>query len=110
MSGPPSDDLKTYKGDGDWFKIYYWGPKNDVEWLDYNQTQVNFTVPLTTPPGPYLLRIEQFMPTQSQNYTQWYVNCAHVNVMGPGGGDLRTAGTAKFPGTYEISDPGMCND
>jgi hypothetical protein len=88
--------------------------------------QVNFTIPLTTPPGRYLVRIEQFMPTTQANYSQWYVNCAHVNIVGPGGGKfeaIQTApfsnailrkitrvgaptGFAKFPGTYKISDPG----
>lgn len=38
------------------------------------------------------------------NYSQWYVNCAHVNVIGPGGGT--PAGFAKFPGTYVVDDPG----
>jgi hypothetical protein len=51
------------------------------------------------------MRIEQFMPTPSANYTQWYVNCAHVNIIGPGGGT--PSGFARFPGTYNISDPGL---
>jgi hypothetical protein len=50
------------------------------------------------------MRIEQFMPTHMFNYTQWYVNCAHVNVIGPGGGTPTEF--ARFPGTYDINDPG----
>jgi hypothetical protein len=50
------------------------------------------------------MRIEQFMPTHMVNYTQWYVNCAHVNIMGTGGGT--PTGFAKFPGTYDIDHPG----
>jgi hypothetical protein len=45
------------------------------------------------------------MPTNTFGYTQWYVNCAHLNIIGPGGGTPQ--GFAKFPGTYEVDDPGM---
>jgi hypothetical protein len=51
-----------------------------------------------------LLRIEQWMPTQLSNYSQWYVNCAHVNIIGPGGGTPTEF--AKFPGTYVVDEPG----
>lgn len=37
--------------------------------------KVNFTIPLTTPPGSYLLRFEQF---PFDPYLQFYVNCAHI--------------------------------
>jgi hypothetical protein len=50
------------------------------------------------------MRIEQFMPTSTTNYSQWFVNCAHVNIVGPGGGV--PTGFAKFPGTYHRNDPG----
>lgn len=36
--------------------------------------QFNFSIPLTTPPGKYLMRIEQFWPTDLYNYSQWFVN------------------------------------
>ncbi|KAK4112025.1 lytic polysaccharide monooxygenase [Canariomyces notabilis] len=94
MSRAPKDDLASYRGDGDWFKIAYGGPANNTNWL-------------TTPPGKYLLRIEQFMPLPDMyNWTaQWYINCAHVNIIGPGGGT--PTGFARFPGTYEQKDPGI---
>lgn len=46
------------------------------------------------------------MPTSSFNYTQWYVNCAHVNIVGSGTGLLEGYDYAQFPGTYDIMDPG----
>lgn len=46
------------------------------------------------------------MPTAYFNDTQWYVNCAHVNIIGSGGGSLEGYDFAKFPGTYDIMDPG----
>lgn len=32
LSRAPKDDLKSYQGDGDWFKIAYAGPKSNTEW------------------------------------------------------------------------------
>ena len=32
LSRAPSDDLQSYKGDGDWFKIAYAGPSDDRTW------------------------------------------------------------------------------
>jgi len=37
-------------------------------------------------------------------YSQWYINCAHVNIIGPGGGTPTEF--ARFPGTYTDDDPG----
>lgn len=32
LSRAPNDDLYSYKGDGDWFKIAYAGPVDDLTW------------------------------------------------------------------------------
>jgi hypothetical protein len=32
LSRAPNDDLKSYRGDGDWFKIAYAGPLDDQNW------------------------------------------------------------------------------
>jgi hypothetical protein len=48
--------------------------------------QLNFTIPQTTPPGKYLVRVEHFNISPDYNGTQMYVNCAQVDVSGPGGG------------------------
>lgn len=50
------------------------------------------------------MRIEQFMPTNRTGYLQFYVNCAFVNIMGPGGGNPTEF--VRFPGTYTDEDPG----
>lgn len=66
---------------------------------------MNFTIPKTTPPGKYLVRVEHFNISPYYNGTQQFINCAHVEVTGPGGG---TPGpTIKFPGGYDITDPGI---
>lgn len=32
LSRAPNDELRSYKGDGDWFKIAYAGPSDDRHW------------------------------------------------------------------------------
>lgn len=141
MSRAESGNVKSYRGDGEWFKVAYFGPQNDTLWKPLGNRmslvmgptfrfithsnrsaitvglfeagtdgclQFNFTVPQTTPPGQYLLRIEQFMPSFFVGYVQSYINCAQINVIGPGGGSPESAGTARFPGTYTSEDPGEC--
>jgi hypothetical protein len=44
------------------------------------------------------------MPTAHTGYLQFYVNCAFVNIIGPGGGTPTEF--VKFPGTYQDEDPG----
>jgi hypothetical protein len=105
MSKAPNDDIENYIGDGDWFKIAYWGPTSDTQWSSYNQVSLNFSIPKTTPPGKYLLRAEHFWPLKPPTSIQWYVNCAQINVVGPGGGT--PTNFAKFPGTYQATDPGI---
>ncbi|KAF2469273.1 uncharacterized protein BDR25DRAFT_229129, partial [Lindgomyces ingoldianus] len=104
---PEGKTLADYAGDGDWFKIASAGAASDTAWKLASITikEYNFTIPRTTPPGKYLLRIEQMWPLPGLGSAQFYVNCAHVNVMGPGGAGTPTE-FAKFPGTYDLMDPG----
>lgn len=44
------------------------------------------------------------MPTAHTGYLQFYINCAFVNIIGPGGGTPTEFVT--FPGTYQDDDPG----
>ncbi|KAK3302920.1 glycoside hydrolase [Chaetomium strumarium] len=106
LSRAHNDDLKSYRGDGNWFKIAYAGPLDDQHWSLYPfVSDFNFTIPKTTPPGKYLMRIENFMPTNTSSYQQFYINCAFVNIIGPGGGTPTEF--VKFPGTYVPEDPGL---
>ncbi|KAF2257601.1 hypothetical protein CC78DRAFT_549787 [Lojkania enalia] len=115
LSKAPTDDLDAYKGDGDWFKILQVvgeeaqspgkllntmaGDEIDLVWGMYQAQSWNFTIPRTTPPGKYLLRMEHFY-SRSPNEVQFYTNCAQVEIMGPGGG---TPGPlVKIPGVYKV--------
>lgn len=38
LSRAPKDDLTSYRGDGDWFKIAYAGPEDDNNWRLYHRS------------------------------------------------------------------------
>ncbi|KAF2116012.1 hypothetical protein BDV96DRAFT_598796 [Lophiotrema nucula] len=79
LAKPPSGvALESWAGDdGEWFKIAGFGAINSTKWVIDHQ--------------------EGFYP-----YTQFYVNCAHVNIIGPGGGMPSTF--ARFPGAYNYTE------
>ncbi|KAF9732542.1 hypothetical protein PMIN06_005606 [Paraphaeosphaeria minitans] len=101
-----SADPASDAGDGDWFKIYYLGPSSNTTWTTERATQINFTIPLATPPGAYLLRLELPFPIKDwPGHSQWYVNCAHVRIVGDGTG---TPGpTIRIPDDYTSFDEGI---
>jgi hypothetical protein len=41
LSKVPNDDFKTYKGEGNWFRAAYAGPKNNRERKPYMQKDVS---------------------------------------------------------------------
>ncbi|KAJ4289071.1 hypothetical protein N0V90_011413 [Kalmusia sp. IMI 367209] len=99
------EDLSKYDGKGDWFKIAYAGPKNDTTFRLEGELEMRFLVPTKTPPGKYLMRMEQFLPHREIGQTQWFVNCAHINIVGEGGG---TPGPfIRFPDGYKDEDPSL---
>ncbi|KAF2262129.1 hypothetical protein CC78DRAFT_546012 [Lojkania enalia] len=99
------ESLNDYDGSGDWFKIAYAGPKNSTTWTLYYQYAMNFTVPETTPPGKYLMRMEQFMPSARKGGCQFFVSCAHVEIVGQGGG--KPTQFTRFPNAYSIDEPSV---
>lgn len=64
-----------------------------LEYLTCNLSQFTFKLPTTTPPGQYLLRIESAQITASFNSTQRFVQCAQIDVEGPGGGKCPRLGS-----------------
>jgi len=110
LARAPNDDLTNFSGiDGDWFKIAELLAKTDNSWVvqKYDQRIVNFTIPANTPPGKYLLRFEHMSPRSYFMQTQFFLNCAQVNIIGPGGGSLDGYPFAKFPGAYDYMHPGI---
>ncbi|KAF2658531.1 lytic polysaccharide monooxygenase, partial [Lophiostoma macrostomum CBS 122681] len=71
--------LMDYQAGGDWLKIHERGPDNHTRWfMPENWTQYNFTLPVTTPSGYYLLRPESIYPHSQFTTTQFYMNCAQI--------------------------------
>jgi hypothetical protein len=110
---PNGTTIKEYDGSGRWFKFGSVGlnPKNTtVDWLgssQYRKEAVNpsFTIPVKTPPGEYLLRMESTYPRALPNYAQFYAACAHVSVKGAGGGHPPTG--VKVPEDFPPNHPGL---
>ncbi|KAK4461702.1 family 61 putative glycoside hydrolase [Cladorrhinum samala] len=104
-------DVRDYDGSGDWFKVYQLGtmmPWNgtDQGWLTRDKKNFQFRLPAEIPAGQYLMRIEQMSVHPPYRQKEWYVQCAHLNIMSNYNG--RAPGpTIRFPGGYKISDPAI---
>lgn len=116
LSRSTTENLDEYEGDGEWYKIGSLGAKNDTWWLTRDQTGMNFTIPRSTSPGKYLLRVEHLYVRSAFNTTQFYIECAQIEVLEPIGAKAESGGVAKmpgpeymvkFPGAYDLNDPGM---
>jgi hypothetical protein len=71
--------------------------------LTTRKRQYNFTIPVTTPPGKYLLRFEHVFPNEDN--AQFFLNCAQIEVVNDG--EVGTPGPlAKLPGAYTRGQPG----
>jgi hypothetical protein len=111
LSQSTTADVSSYQGDGDWFKIASFGALNDSWWQTRDQTGMNFTLPFTTPPGEYLLRVEHLYVRYPMGTTQFYINCAQIHVLpAKEGVESRVPGSkymVRFPGAYQLSDEGI---
>ncbi|KAI9150071.1 hypothetical protein HJFPF1_09825 [Paramyrothecium foliicola] len=117
LSKAPNDDLDSYTGDGDWFKILnvvnrteqsvdftdpYYKPHSDplrYPWGTFLASSWNFTIPSTTPAGKYLLRWEHIFPNPEDS--QFFVNCAHVEILNDGDNIGTPGPLVKIPGVYQ---------
>ncbi|SPO05362.1 related to cellulose binding protein CEL1 [Cephalotrichum gorgonifer] len=114
MSKAPGT-AKSYKGDGDWFKVYslttsnltadpiWWAPFVD----NVGITTFTFTLPTDLPPGQYLMRAEGLALHSAGEYggAQFYIGCAQLDVTGSGNGS--PGPLVKFPGAYNGYEPGI---
>ncbi|EWG49240.1 murein transglycosylase [Fusarium verticillioides 7600] len=103
-------DVKSYKGDGDWFKIMEEGVCNTGgdftkdAWCNYDAASFDVKIPQGTPNGEYLLRVEHIGVHRSHvNQPEHYVSCAQVKVTGGSDGTV-DAEMVKFPGAYKDTD------
>lgn len=104
LSKAENGDLKSYRGDGDWFKIKNYGTTDGRTWDIHNKGSLNVTIPKSTPPGKYLLRTEYIayhQEPEAQRY-EFYLACTQLDISGPGGG--MPGPLVKFPGAYDMFD------
>jgi hypothetical protein len=107
---------EEYEGEGDWTKIYtltyslnasYGASDGILKWATYKAQTFNFLLPLSTPPGEYLLRAEGLAlhAAHKANNAQFYVGCAQIRVIGEGKGV--PGPTTRFPGGYRWNSVGV---
>jgi len=112
LSRSTEHDVRDYDGGGNWFKIAYFGALNDTWWSTRDQTGMNFTIPASTPPGQYLLRVEHLYVRYPFGTTQFYIACAQIDVRPPRSAVVERTPSeeymARFPGAYHLTDEGEC--
>ncbi|KAJ3032505.1 hypothetical protein HDV00_007443 [Rhizophlyctis rosea] len=108
--GKAPGDVTQWDGSGaNWFKIWEKAQtgvtSSGLQW-DTTSSQVTFKIPSATPPGQYLLRIEQIglHSAGSAGGAQFYISCAHIQVTGSGSGN---PSKVSLPGAYKATDPGL---
>ncbi|KAJ0151908.1 putative endo-beta-1,4-glucanase D, partial [Colletotrichum tanaceti] len=114
LSKAPSA-VNTYKGDGDWFKIYDLTTTEITEaglqWGSYTGgsglRNFTFTLPAEVPTGEYLVRAEHIglHGAGTKGGAQFYIACAQISVTGAASGT--PAPTVKLPGAYTGDEPGI---
>jgi hypothetical protein len=98
---PEGQGVRQYDGSGEWVKIFTLGlemrheqfPDYPVHWKARNSPdprdliaaspppRIKFTIPTQTPPGDYLMRMDQiWLRYFGSNDTQFYNSCAHLRV------------------------------
>ncbi|KAF8200230.1 glycosyl hydrolase family 61-domain-containing protein [Pholiota molesta] len=103
--GKAPSTAATWDGSGaNWFKIAEWGATfNPFSFADFNAAQLTTTIPTNTPPGEYLVRIEQDA-LHVAGAPQFYVSCAQIKITGSGTG---TPSKVSIPGYVAANDPGL---
>ncbi|KXH30463.1 glycosyl hydrolase family 61 [Colletotrichum salicis] len=114
LSKAPSG-VASYKGDGDWFKVYELSTSNITEaglqWATYvNNAGIHnftFTLPKEVPTGEYLMRAEHIglHGAGTKGGAQFYIACAQISVTGTS--TETPSPVVKFPGVYTGEEPGL---
>ncbi|XP_006464123.1 hypothetical protein AGABI2DRAFT_194696 [Agaricus bisporus var. bisporus H97] len=105
--GKAPGSVASWDGSGNaWFKIAEWGATfNPFQFTDYNLNRLTTTIPANTPPGEYLVRIEQ-VGLHVAGAPQFYISCAQIKVTGNGSGN---PAKVAIPGSgyATAGDPGL---
>ncbi|KAH6620049.1 glycoside hydrolase [Boeremia exigua] len=109
---PPGVPASAWDGAGRvWFKIATEPARIDsmggLSWASQYGDAARVTVPVGTPPGEYLLRIEHLAlhVAALEGGAQVHVACAQIRVLGEGTGV--PGPLVEFPGAYKPDDKGL---
>jgi hypothetical protein len=110
MSRAPNDDVQSYDGSGDWFKIFELGANfpmdaSGTNWLVWDMNRIDVQIPPETPSGQYLVRIEH-VALHRPSGTEFYFNCALVEVTNQGNA-VEPTDLVQIPGVYSSSTEGL---
>jgi hypothetical protein len=110
MSRAPNDDVQSYDGSGDWFKIFELGANfpmdaSGTNWLVWDMNRIDVQIPPETPSGQYLVRIEH-LALHRPSGTEFYFNCALVEVTNQGNA-VEPTDLVQIPGVYSSDTEGL---
>ncbi|RPA80019.1 hypothetical protein BJ508DRAFT_327688 [Ascobolus immersus RN42] len=104
---PSGQALRSWNGDGNWFKIWAKGSTgvtSEKILFDMKSTEWKFDIPKRVPSGQYLLRFEH-IALHSAGAPQFYISCAQLDIKNGGNGSpTGDRKTIKFPGGYKRGD------
>ncbi|TFK20035.1 hypothetical protein FA15DRAFT_150331 [Coprinopsis marcescibilis] len=102
---PSGQTAASWNGAGsNWFKIAEFGAQfNPFKFIPDGQSQLEATIPASTPSGEYLIRIEH-IGLHVAGSPQFYISCAQIRVQGGGGGN---PAKVSIPGYISSNDPGL---
>jgi len=114
--GKCSGSASACDGTGvEFFKIAEQGLRSDGTWAMKEISEshpANFTIPSNVQAGQYLIRHELLAlhNAMSEGGAEFYVACIQTEVTGGGNFQPSSSDLAKFPGTYQATDPGILVD
>ncbi|KAI6831863.1 hypothetical protein KC340_g9872 [Hortaea werneckii] len=114
FSKAPGDDVQSYAGDGDWFKVrealLCSSPAAGADltkeaWCTWGEDGIKFEVPSNIPSGQYLVRVEHIPLHGAQGSpdgAEYYYSCGQLEVTGSSG--EIPAETGQIPGMIQPDD------
>ncbi|KAJ2933496.1 hypothetical protein H1R20_g3579, partial [Candolleomyces eurysporus] len=105
--GKAPGKAQDWDGSGQsWFKIEEWGANNfnPISFSSYQKNEFVTTVPGNTPPGEYLVRIENLALHLGTGVPEIFISCAQVKITGSGTGN---PSKVSIPGYIAANDPNL---
>ncbi|KAJ2926518.1 hypothetical protein H1R20_g10569, partial [Candolleomyces eurysporus] len=105
--GKAPGSAAAWDGSGkNWFKIAEWGATsyNPITFSSYQKNEFTTTIPDNTPPGEYLVRIENLALHLGTGIPEIFVSCSQIKISGSGTGN---PSKVSIPGYIAANDPNL---